>query len=243
MGVRRQLSEGTCVRSSTVQQDWRAWLPLHKAEVYAGYTQRLNSVYYMFSVALNEALELRRAGKLGKSCQAVYLTPALCKRLADPLAGLLAALAQHAKNYRTTPCAAPLSPSNFQGVRSQRTARLNELLSRVLLSQRSQFLHKIAALQEMVSRLTEDFRLAAEELGLGMSLVPDADWRIVDITHYDLNTCLREAQILLKSFLLSLPDDQLGAFQKTADGRMRAPEPSRSPYLVQPRRMAAGGGK
>jgi hypothetical protein len=38
---------------------------------------------------------------------------------------------------------------------------------------------------------------------------------LVDADHYDLNTCLREAIVLLKSFLLVLPSDQIGAFQQT----------------------------
>lgn len=241
MGVRRQHSQ---VRGLSVQQDWRAWLPSSHAEVYEAYTQHLNTVYNMFSVALNEALELRRIGKLGKSCQAVYITPGLCRRMVQPLAGLLRAIAQHVKRYHATPSAAPLNSSNFLGARSQRTARINELLSRFLVSQGSQFLHKTTALQGMVGSLEQDFRVAAEELGMGISLNPQANWRVVDIAHYDLNTCLREAEILLKSFLFSIPDDQLGIFKKAADDQMRAPEPpGRSVYLVPPKRMAAGGGK
>ena len=219
-------------------------MPSQKAEVYAAYTLYLEAAYNIFSVALNEALELRRIGKLGKSSEAVALTPGLCMRLAKPLTGLLQALSQHAKHYHTVSNAAPLSPSNFQGVGSQRTARMNAVLTRMLLSQRSQFLHKITALEEMIDSLERNFRVAAEELGMGISLNPSADWRTLDIAHYDINTCFRETEILLKSFLLSIPDDELGAFQKTADQHLRVSElPGRVVFLVQPRRMAAGGGK
>lgn len=212
--------------------------------MFSAYTHRLESVYIMFSVALNEALELRRTERIAKSCQALFVIPGLCKRLAEPLAGLLRALGQHAKHYGTIPNAAPLSPANFQGARSQRTARMNDLLSRALLTQRSQFLHKIAALEEMVGHLEEDFRVAAEEVGLGVSIKPQADWHLVDTAHYDLNTCLREAVVLLKSFLRTLPDDQLRAFQKTVRDQMHAAElTSRTQYPAQPRRMAASGGQ
>ena len=241
MRVGQQHSARWC---SSVQQDWRTWLSPSAAEVFLIVTQHLDTAYNIFSVALNEALELRRLGKLGKSYQAVYITPSLCKRLVRPLVGLLGALAEHARQYRTVPSAAPLNISNFQGARSQRSARLNQLLSRVLLSQRSQFLHKIATLQEMVGSLEQDFRVAAEELGMGMSINPAVDWRIVDIAHYDLNTCLREGEVLLKSFLLSIPEDQLGVFQTAADGQMRAPgAPSDSVCVISPKRMAASGGK
>ena len=231
-------------RTSSVHGDWHAWLPSEKAELYDIYTHYLETAYNVFGITLNEALELRRIGKLGKSSQLVSITPALFKRLAQPLTGLLQALAQHAKHYRTVSNAAPLSASNFQSVNAQRTARMNALLTRVLLSERSQFLHKISALEQLIGRLEEGFRVAAEELGMGMSLNPAADWRTLDMAHYDINTCFREAAILLKSFLLSIPDDQLEAFQKAADQCMRAPElPGRAVFLVQPRRMAASGGK
>ena len=42
-------------------------------------------------------------------------------------------------------------------------------------------------------------------------------WKIVDAAHYDLNTCLRETIIMLKSFLHVLPDEELPSFQKFVD--------------------------
>ena len=231
-------------RTSSVQGDWHAWLPSIKEDLFTACAQYLEAAYNMFSVALNEALDLRRCGKLGKSNQVISLTPALCKRLADALTGLLRALNHHAKQYRIISNAAPLNAADFQGVTCQRTARINALLTHVLLPERSQFRHKIAALLEMLNRLEADFRVAAEELGMGISLNPSADWRTVDIGHYDMNTCLRETLILLKSFLLSIPDEQLGEFQQAVKEQMRPAElPRRSVYSVQPRRMAAGGGK
>jgi hypothetical protein len=35
---------------------------------------------------------------------------------------------------------------------------------------------------------------------------------MLDCIHYDFNTCLRENEILLKSFLRALPVQNLGAF-------------------------------
>jgi hypothetical protein len=225
----------------SVQDDWRAWLPEDKAQVFFAYVEHLESVYTMFSVALNEALELRRIGSIGKSYQAVYVTPGLCARLAVRLSALLRALADHAKHYGTVPNAAPLDPANFRGTKEQRTARMSDLLSRVLLTQRSQFLHKIGTLEEMVADLRKDFRHAAEDLGSGASSQPTADWQAVDTTHYDLNTCLREGIVLLKSFLLVLPEDQLGTFQKAVRAHMQAPDPGTlsRPRFLRRRRMVS----
>src|ERR1700688_2871387 len=183
----------------------------------------------MFSVALNDAIELRQTGKLAKSYQAAWVLPSLCARLAHPLGGLLLSLSEHSRHYGVIPNTAPLDPANFQGPREQRTAKMSDLLSRVLLTQRSQFLHKIGTLEEMVGDLGKDLRLTVEKLSSRGSTNPEADWRVVDSAHYDLNTCLREAIVLLKSFLLVLPLDQLSTFQKSVQQQTHGPEPSTRP--------------
>ncbi len=199
----------------------------------------------MFSVALNEAIELRQARMLNKSYRAISMTPALCNRLASCLGALLRALGEHAKHYGTIPNTASLDPSNFHGPREQRTARMSDLLSRVLLTQRSQFLHKIGTLSEMAGDIGKDFRLAVENLSSGASIHPEDDWHVADAAHYDLNTCLRETIVLLKSFLLVLPEDHLGTFQKTVRSQKHAPEPTplSGERLIRARRMASVGGE
>jgi hypothetical protein len=228
----------------SVQDDWCAWLPKEKDHAFHAFVRQLESAYVMFSVALNDALELRQTGMLTKSYQAVCVTPDLATRLSSNVGGLLRALAGHAKHYGTIPNAAPLDAANFQGPKEQRTARMSDLLSRVLLTQRSQFLHKIGTLEEMVGDLGKDFRLAVENLTSGASN-PDADWKVVDAAHYDLNTCLREAIVLLKSFLLVLPEDQLVTFQRSVRAQIQAAEPSQSSSdrLIRHRRMASVGGE
>jgi hypothetical protein len=229
----------------SVQDDWCAWLPRDKAQIFDECVRQLESVYIMFSIALNEAIEFRQTGKLSKSYQAVGMTPDLAARLSGNLSALLRGLGGHAKHYGTIPNTAPLDPKNFHGSQEQRTARMSDLLSRVLLTQRSQFLHKIGTLEEMVIDLGKDFRLTVENLSAGVSLNPAEDWRTVDAAHYDLNTCLREAIILLKSFLLVLPQDQLGTFQKSVCVQAsRTDDPAQpTKRLIRHRRMAAVGGE
>jgi hypothetical protein len=229
----------------SVHDDWCAWLPREKAHVFDAYTQELERIYVMFSVALNEALEFRHACMLNKSYRAMSMTPTLCTRLANCLSALLRALCEHAKHYGTVPNTASLSPANFQSPKGQRTARVSDLLSRVLFTQRSQFLHKVGTLAEMAGDIGKDFRIAVENLSSGASEDSEADWHIVDAAHYDLNTCLREAIVLLKSFLLVLPEDQLGVFQQTVRSQMNVSEPGGFPdeRPVRARRMASVGGQ
>jgi hypothetical protein len=202
-------------RGKSVRDDWRAWLPDAKAQVFDKQVQRLESNYVMLSVSLNEALELRHQGEPGKSLQAVGMTSGLCRLLTETLSGLLRALSEHAKHYGTIPNAAPLDPANFQGLKVQRSARMSSLLNHVLFSQRLQFLHKISTLEEMVEDLGKDYRHAANDLADGVASHPEKMWDEVDTDHYDLNTCMREAIVVFKSFLIALPESQLGAFQNT----------------------------
>jgi hypothetical protein len=210
-------------RFSSVQEDWSAWLPPAKAEIFESCVHQLELFYGMFSVSLNEALELRRTGKSGHSCLVIFVIPGLCARLAVPLERVLHTLGEHAKHFGIVPNIAPLDASNFRGAREQHTARMSDLLSHVLLTQRSQFLHKIETLEEMVLSIRKEFYEVASDLGSGVSEAPSEDWRTVDDAHFDLNTCLREAIVVLKSFLVVLPNNQLSVFQKSITTQLMAP--------------------
>jgi len=232
-------------RGKSVKDDWRAWLPEAKEQVFRKQVHQLESSYVMLSVSLDEAIELEQMGQRGKSHQAVGITSDLCKLLTQTLGGLLRALSEHAKHYGTIPNAAPLDPANFQGQRVQRSARMSSLLNHVLLSQRLQFLHKLSTLEEMVEDLGKDFRYAADDLAEGTSLNPPKMWAEVDSDHYDLNTCLREAIVVFKSFLIALPENQLGAFQNTIREQSQLQEvglPS-PPRVIRHRRMTAIAGE
>ena len=201
-------------RGRSVQQDWRACLSEDKALVFQEHERHLESLYNMFSVSLNEAIELKVAGLLAKALWVISMSSQLCERLTRPLAGTLRALHDHAKHYGTVPNAAPLDPENYQGVRGQRSARMSGLLDRVLFSHRLQFLNKVSTLQEMVEDLERDFRNTAEDLAEGVCHDSERRWHEMDAGHYDLNTCLRETIVLFKSFLVVLPAGQLGDFEK-----------------------------
>jgi hypothetical protein len=196
-----------------VRDDWRAWLPESKARLNENCSNELETLYLMLSVSLNEAFELRHQGAIAKSYEAAQVAGGLCTRFAHSLDLVLLGLRHHAKHFGLVPNAAPLDPENFRGIRGQRTARLAGFLARVLFTQRSRFIHKAATLHEMVSDLGKDFCEAAENLAGGFYDSNDALWEALDDGHFDLNTCLRETIVLLKSFLLVLPEEQIASFE------------------------------
>jgi len=224
---------------SSVTEDWCAWLPLSKSNFFSSYVRQLDVAYNIFSVALNEALELRRTGKNSQSCRSIFAIPPLCSRLARPVEALLHTLGEHAKHFGTIPKSVPIDPANFRGSNEQHTARKSELLSRVLLTDRSLFLHKVDILEEMVFLIRKRVQETAADLASGASLSPSSDWQCVDDAHFDLNTCLREATVLLKSFLVVLPEDQLSAFQNSVSTCVRDLDASFTLALPQRRRTTS----
>lgn len=232
-------------RGASVQEDWCAWLSDKKSALFLMYQQQLAAAYHMLSVSLNEALELNKVGQVAKSYQVVSVAPALCSRLVQPLSALLRGLAEHAKHFGIVPNAAPLNPANFIGSKAQRSARMNALLNRVLLSHRAQFLHKVSALADLIEDLNRDFTQVAADLSDGFSLNADSLWAALDACHYDLNTCFRETEVLLKSFFVALPENQLPGFEKSVRGHMEtsAPDPSNRERLLRDRRLAQFAGE
>src|SRR5260370_14543666 len=90
-------------RGKFVRDDWRAWLPQAKAQVFDTQVHRLESSYVMLSVSLDEAIALRPRGFPSKPVQAGGITSDLCKRLTHTLPGLLHDLSAHPKHFGTIP--------------------------------------------------------------------------------------------------------------------------------------------
>jgi len=215
---------------SSVIQDWGSPLSTAHDESFLRTVRQLETAYWMWSVNLDEALGFRRTGRGSKASLVLGISSALCDRLAYPLLGSLRAMLFHARHFGTSPNLAPLAAYNFQLVSSQRTARFNNLFSKLLLTHKSQFQYKLTALAELVADLSFSYVLASEELNEGLSLEEDQDWEALQASHYDLNTCLQETIVLLKSFLLALPDTQLEEFNLSLQQQM-ATSPGLSPSL------------
>jgi hypothetical protein len=227
-------------RYDSVQQDWRAPLPEGKSSFFHTHARELENAYLMLSVSLNEAIDLRRQGDTVKAFQAAEVTPGLCDLLVLRLISVLHSMREQTRHFGIVPNLAPLEASNFRTERGQRAARFSSLVSRVLLSERSQFLHKISTLEQIVEEIGDSFSEAAQHLEPGDS----ACWRVLDSGHFDLNTCLRETLVLFKSLLVVLPDEQVDGLDFTIRALCHSqPVHHFAATVIPARRISAVAGK
>ena len=213
-------------RYGSVQQDWRAILPIDKASLFFVHTGELENTYMMFSVSLNEAIALQLKGESTRACQGIGVVAELCSRLAVQINAVIHAMRQHSRIVGVVPNQVPLKEANFHSEQGKRGARHNTMISHVLLSERSRFLNKLNALEEIVDHLADEFVALATELAKGAVCEPSSLWKNLDLNHFDLNTCLRETDVLFKSFLLVLPVGRLESFDFTVRGLARDRRPS-----------------
>ncbi|PYU32763.1 MAG: hypothetical protein DMG28_10535 [Acidobacteria bacterium] len=206
-------------RACSVGQDWRSWLPAEKDDAFGTAVAQLERCYAMLSVTLNEAFELRDNGGLIHAREQVGICADLFDLLAVRLLAALRAMEEHGRHFGTLPNVAALNPDFFRGETAQRNARKNTIVSKLLFSARSSLFHKLRSLADTVEDLQGEFREATEEIADGASTQPGARWQALDILHYDLNTCLREAMVMLKSFLCALPSEEMQLFQQ----KLKAP--------------------
>ena len=210
-------------RARSVREDWRAWLPAEKDVLFDASLEELETSYSMLSITLDEAFTLRAQGTLVYAREQAGVSADFFDRLAANLLAALRALEDHGRHFGTLPNVAALNPEFFRGEIAQRIAWKSSLLSRVLFSSRPKFFHKLHALAETVEELRREFREAAEEIADGASVQPRADWEALEILHYDLNTCLRETIVVLKSFLCALPNDQVRRFRQKLQSSGKLP--------------------
>jgi hypothetical protein len=231
-------------RYDSVQQDWRAFLPEAKSSFFYAHSRELENAYLMLSVTLNEVIELGRHGYGVKAAQAAEVTPELCDLLVLRLSSVLHAMRQQVRHFGVVPNLAPLEAANFRTDRAQRTARFSSLMCHVLLSERSQFIQKVSALEHIVEELGDSFVEAARHLEPGDVNEASVSWHALDVCHFDLNTCLRETLVLVKSFLVVLPEEQLDLLDFTIQGLCRArPLLHFGSAVIHARRMTSVAGK
>lgn len=214
-------------RRESVRNDWIAWLPEEKLQVFNHTVGGLDSAYHMLSVALDGALALRANGDLIAARRQTAITVGLCELMEARLGGALRSLEEYALHFGPLPAVSPLEAGDFRVSSAQGAVRWSGLVQVVLLGSRNRFFHKLGTLAGMVEVLAAEYRRAAEEIAEGVSVNPDEGWKTLDDLHYDLNNCLQETKVMLKSFLRAIPAEHLDPFRRRLASQSAAPLPTR----------------
>lgn len=210
----------SAVSRSSVREDWSAHLPAEKKCLFDRVVRHWEDAYAIFSVALDDAFSLRSDAKLVRGRQCVELAAGSVGSLTEPLAAACRALARGGRHLPSPPAVAPLNPTFYRGDSACQRAQWNQLMHHVLFGGRSRFLHKLRMLELMVLNLADDFRRVADDLSSASH--PDLSWQLLDEIHYDMNTSLRETIVVLKSFLVALPEAALSSFQTELNASLLA---------------------
>jgi hypothetical protein len=209
-------------------------LPREKNVVFQAVVRRWECTYAMLSVALDDALSLRARGELVCARQQVSITADLLDRLASSLISFCETLSARGRGARRLPAVAPLNAKFFRGNTGQSAASWNGILHHVLFRSRSRFFHKLRILSETIQHLEREFQDAAGDISAGLSVQPGDCWTTLDALHYDFSTCLRETEVLLKSYLKTVPLDQLPGISADLDAPSEL-----QPFGMKPRLSGA----
>lgn len=203
---------GSALTRSSVKEAWYAHLPADKKLVFDNIVRTWEEAYAVFSVPLDDAMTFRAEGELIRAKECVEIAATVVTDLTGPLAASCRTLEKWGHHLAAPPTVAALNPSFYRSQAARQNAHWNQLMHRILLGSRSRFLHKLRVLEMSVRTLGDEFHREAGELSAGVHIRPDSSWPRLDELHYDVNTCLRETVVVLKSFILALPPKNLALF-------------------------------
>jgi hypothetical protein len=200
-------------RSRTVREDWFAWLPNEMDRLFDATRNELESSNVILSITLDEALSLCKGGQFDSAKERATVFGGLFDRLAVRLCHVIRTIKDHGSHFGTLPNVKPLEPSNFRGATAQKVSFMSNMLSKVVFHQRTRFFHKLYSLGEIIEGAQEEAGAIITDISEGASLFPDRAWEELEVLGYDLNTCMGETTVILKSFFCALPPDELEIFQ------------------------------
>lgn len=172
----------------------------------------MESSNFILSVSLDDALALCKRGDYTTARDRVEVVKGLFDRLAVRVNSVVQAIKDHGFHFGTLPNVTALSPSNFRGSLAQRIALKDSVLARVVFRERTRFFHKLDALGDIVDGLQRQAAAILAEISAEAPEVSERDWQELEVIGYDLNTCMGETTIVLKSFFCALPSEELDSF-------------------------------
>ena len=211
MGVTRAKRAGQ--RSRTVREDWFAWIPNEMDQLFDATRHELESSNFILSISLDEALSLCKGGQFNSARDRVTVIAGLFDRLAVRVGHVIRTIKDHGSHFGTLPNVKSAVPSNFRGATAQRVSFMNNLLAKVVFRERTRFFHKLYSLGEIIEDLQKEAGAILAGISEGASQFPDQAFQLLEVLGYDLNTCMGETTIILKSFFCALPPEELETFR------------------------------
>src|SRR5271169_380050 len=201
-------------RSRTVREDWSAWIPNEMDQLFDATRHELESSNFILSISLDEALSLCKGGQFDTAKERVTVIAGLFDRLAVRVGHVIRTIKDHGVHFGTLPNVKPLSPSNFRGAAAQRVALMNNLLAKVVFPERTRFFHKLYSIGEIIEDSQKEAHAIVSGISEGATQFPDRAWQQLEVLGYDLNTCMGETTVILKSFFCALPAEELETFRE-----------------------------
>jgi len=200
-------------RTRTVREDWFAWLPDEMDQLFGATRTELESSNGILSVVLDEGIALCEQEQFAIAKERVTAFAELFDRLAVRLRLVIRTIEEHGSHFGTLPNVAPLTSENFRGKTGQRISFMDSLLAKVVFRGRTRFFHKLNALKEIIEELQKETRIIVDDVTDGAPVFPNRAWRELEVLGYDLNTCMGETTVILKSFFCALPAEELEVFR------------------------------
>jgi hypothetical protein len=235
LGVTRAKRAGQ--RSRTVHEDWFAWIPNEMDQLFDATRNELESSDFILSISLDDALALCKGGQFDSAKERANIIAGLFDRLAVRVVHVIRTIKDHGSHFGTLPNVKPLSPSNFRGATAQRVSLMNNLLAKVVFRERTRFFHKLYSLSEIIEDSQKEAHAIVGGISEGASQFPDRAWQQLEVLGYDLNTCMGETTVILKSFFCALPPEELEVFREKLVNLVPVP------LVVDPGRIPSFGGE
>jgi hypothetical protein len=201
-------------RSRSVHEDWFAWIPNEMDQLFDATRSELETSDFILSISLDEALALCKGGQFDSAKERASVIVGLFDRLAVRVGHVIRTIKDHGAHFGTLPNVKPLSPSNFRGASAQRVSLMNSLLAKVVFRERTRFFHKLYSLGEIIEDSQREAHAIVSGISEGASQFPDRAWQQLEVLGYDLNTCMGETTVILKSFFCALPPEELETFRE-----------------------------
>jgi hypothetical protein len=201
-------------RNRSVHEDWSAWIPNEMDQVFDWTRHELESSDFILSISLDEALSLCKGGQFEYAKERANIIAGLFDRLAVRVAHVIRAIKDHGSHFGTLPNVEPLSTSNFRGATAHKISLMNNLLAKVVFRQRTRFFHKLYSLAEIVEHSQKEVHAVVDGISEGAPQFLDRAWKQLEVLGYDLNTCMGETTVILKSFFCALPPEELETFRE-----------------------------